>query len=60
MVMIGDYIFDIEAGRQAGARCALFARGRDRSSLTGVERADHVFDCFTDQEPLLAWLMKPA
>ena len=60
VVMIGDYVFDIEAGRQAGARSALFARGRDRSTLTGVERADHVFDCFTDQQPLLDWLLKPA
>lgn len=59
VVMIGDYVFDIEAGQRAGARCALFARGRDRKGLPGVEVADHVFDCFTPQAALLDWLMKP-
>ena len=59
VVMIGDYVFDIESSRQAGTRSALFARGRDRKGLPGVEIADHVFDCFMSQATLLDWLMKP-
>lgn len=58
VVMIGDYVFDIEAGQKAGARTALFVRGRDRESLAGTEIADYLFDCFTD-ETLLEWLLKP-
>jgi len=58
VVMIGDYVFDIEAGQQAGARTALFVRGRDRESLAGAEIADYLFDCFTDAT-LLDWLLKP-
>jgi HAD superfamily hydrolase (TIGR01509 family) len=59
VVMIGDYVYDIESGRQAGARTALFARGRDRDELTGVDIADHGFDSFDNQGELLAWLLKP-
>jgi len=58
VVMIGDYVFDIEAGQQAGARTALFARGRDREGLAGADIADHLFDCYTDAT-LLDWLLKP-
>ena len=58
VVMIGDYVFDVEAGHQAGARTALFTRGRDRTDLAGVKIADYLFDCFTDTG-LLDWLRKP-
>lgn len=27
IVVIGDYLFDLQAGRRAGSRCVLFARG---------------------------------
>jgi phosphoglycolate phosphatase-like HAD superfamily hydrolase len=56
--MIGDYLFDIQAGLQAGARTALFARGRDRASLAGTDLADLVFDSF-DCPQLASWLDKP-
>ncbi|MFP6648736.1 MAG: HAD family hydrolase [Pirellulaceae bacterium] len=58
VVMIGDYVFDIESGQQAGARTALFVRGRDREGLAGADIADYLFDCFTDAT-LLDWLLKP-
>jgi HAD superfamily hydrolase (TIGR01509 family) len=58
VVMIGDYLFDIQAGLRAGARTALFARGRDRANLAGTDLADLVFDSF-DCPQLASWLDKP-
>lgn len=46
IVVIGDFVFDIEAGRRAGATTVLFADGRDRNGLRGVTIADHVVDSF--------------
>lgn len=58
VAMIGDFIFDIEAGKRACARTALFARGRQRSELAGVELADFVFDSYLETG-LAEWLEKP-
>jgi len=56
VVVIGDYHFDIDAGRNAGARTVLYARGRDPAKLRWAARADYILPCFSQHECLLAWL----
>jgi HAD superfamily hydrolase (TIGR01509 family) len=55
-LMIGDYRFDIEAGRQAGAHTVLFAGGKKHSVLCGRERADFTLSSFADTTAFWAWL----
>ncbi|MEX0677807.1 MAG: HAD family hydrolase [Pirellulales bacterium] len=52
-VMIGDYRFDIEAGRQAGAFTVLFTGGPKYSELAHHERAD--FELLSFAEPAAFW-----
>jgi len=59
VVMIGDYVFDIEAGRRAGVRTVLYTAGREPEGLMGAAEADLALKCFTQPEALLAWLAKP-
>jgi HAD superfamily hydrolase (TIGR01549 family) len=59
VVMIGDYVFDIEAGRRAGVRTVLYTAGREPEGLLGAAEADLVLRCFTQPQSLLAWLAKP-
>ena len=56
VAVIGDYRFDLEAGRRAGARTVLVARGRDVRSLDWASQADFVLDSFDSPGPVLAWL----
>jgi len=56
VAVIGDYRFDLEAGRRAGARTALLLSGRDSSRLSWAGDADFVFDSFLEADQLLAWL----
>ena len=56
VVMVGDYRFDIEAGRRAGARTVLYTAGENMRHIDWALDADLHLDCFTRPEPLLAWL----
>jgi HAD superfamily hydrolase (TIGR01549 family) len=51
VVVIGDYLFDIEAGRRAGARTVLFTQGREPHGLPGAAEADHVVRHFAEIAP---------
>lgn len=56
VAMVGDFHFDLDAGRAAGAWTVLYLRGRSLEQLPWAARADLLLDCFTQPEPLLAWL----
>lgn len=56
VAMVGDFHFDLDAGRAAGAWTVLYLRGRSAEQLPWAARADLLLDCFTQPEPLLAWL----
>jgi len=43
VILIGDYLFDLQAGRSAGCRTALVTHGRDRDF---AELADYRFEHF--------------
>ena len=60
VTMIGDYKFDLEAGRRAGVRTVLYTAGRDLRSIDYAHLADHVVECFSRPATLLAWLADPA
>jgi HAD superfamily hydrolase (TIGR01509 family) len=55
-VMIGDYRFDIEAGRKAGAHTVLFTPGRKHSVLADHERADFTLHSFAEAAGFWDWL----
>jgi HAD superfamily hydrolase (TIGR01549 family) len=59
VAIVGDFVFDIEAGRRAGVRTVLYTAGRDPQGLLGASEADLCLRCFTEPEALLAWLAKP-
>jgi phosphoglycolate phosphatase len=59
VAMIGDYRFDLEAGRRAGVRTALYTAGRDLRSFDYAHLADHFVECFSRAEALLDWLAAP-
>jgi HAD superfamily hydrolase (TIGR01509 family) len=54
--MIGDYRFDIEAGRRAGVRTVLYTAGRTPTAEELSWGADLVIGCFLQPDPLLQWL----
>jgi HAD superfamily hydrolase (TIGR01509 family) len=54
VLMVGDYLYDIEAGRRAGTRTALVTHGRD---LSFAPLADVAFATFEDlPDALRRWL----
>jgi HAD superfamily hydrolase (TIGR01509 family) len=58
--MVGDFRFDLEAGRAAGMRAVLYAADCTEEELTAWRPlADYVVPSFVDCEPLLAWLVNP-
>jgi HAD superfamily hydrolase (TIGR01509 family) len=59
-VMIGDYRFDIESGRQAGTHTALFVGGPKHSVLADHERADFTLANFAEPAAFWAWLEEKA
>ncbi|MEX0713287.1 MAG: HAD-IA family hydrolase [Pirellulales bacterium] len=59
VAMIGDFYFDIEAGRRAGVRTVLYTGRRDPLAVEGWGKADFCLQCFADAEALLAWLEQP-
>ena len=55
-VMIGDYRFDIEAGRRAGTHTVLFSGSGQASGLDESEAADHTLQSFADTAAFWAWI----
>jgi HAD superfamily hydrolase (TIGR01509 family) len=55
-VMIGDYRYDIEAGRTAGARTVLFAGGPKPSRLADHEQPDFTLASFERPGDFWVWL----
>lgn len=53
VVMLGDFRFDVEAGKAAGARTVFFTRGRVPESLPGIDDADFLLDSFEQPDDLL-------
>jgi phosphoglycolate phosphatase len=56
VVMVGDFRFDIEAGKAAGARTVFFTRGRSPESLAGIENADYLLESFDRADDLMVAL----
>lgn len=56
VAIVGDYRFDLEAGRRAGARTVFYTAGRDTSAVDWAALADFQLECFTRPAALLAWL----
>lgn len=52
-LVIGDFHFDIEAGRQAGANTMLITHGRDTAKLKGSSDPDHIAASFADAARIL-------
>ena len=56
VVIIGDYRYDLEAGRRAGSRTVLYLGGRSLADIPYRDLADFVIDSFDEIEPLATWL----
>lgn len=56
IVVIGDYKFDIESGRAAGARTVLLTHPHDPRQYANVEQADLLLMSLAEYPRLLAWL----
>lgn len=56
VAIVGDYKFDLQAGRRAGSRTVLYTAGRELRHLPWTAEADVWLECFTRSEPLLALL----
>ena len=56
IVVIGDFLFDVQVGHRAGARAVLFTGGRDPLGLPGADEADFLLDSFEQSGELLRWL----
>ncbi|HZL86760.1 MAG TPA: HAD family hydrolase [Pirellulaceae bacterium] len=55
VVMVGDFLFDVEAGRAAGTRTVLLA-GVDPAAYPNKEGADKVISSLAQWRELLAWM----
>ncbi len=58
VAMVGDYLFDIEAGRRAGARTVCYASRRTCAEIE-TWGAGLAVECFSRPQELLAWLDQP-
>jgi phosphoglycolate phosphatase len=56
VAVVGDYHYDIDVGRNAGAWSVLYLGGRRAEELEYASRAHRTLDCFTAPHELLAWL----
>lgn len=56
VVVIGDYRFDIESGRAAGARAVLLVHRENPQAYPNEERADLVLASLAEAARLWAWL----
>jgi HAD superfamily hydrolase (TIGR01509 family) len=55
VVVVGDYKFDIESGRRAGAPTVLLIHQPDPAAYPNSEQADLVLSSLADYPRLLAW-----
>ena len=55
-VMIGDFHFDVESGRAAGAHTVILTHDVDPAQYANDEQADLVIRSLADTDRLLAWL----
>ena len=59
VIFLGDYLFDMQAGRNAGARTVLFSRGRSAEQLVAsTALADHLLDSFLETDLFWEWVSK--
>jgi HAD superfamily hydrolase (TIGR01509 family) len=56
LAVIGDYVFDLEAGRRAGTHTVLYTAGLPAHQCEGHEIADFHLPCFTAADDLVRWL----
>ncbi len=56
VVVIGDYRFDIECGRAAGAHTVLLTHPQDPHGYPNQERADLVLGSLVEYRRFLAWM----
>ena len=56
VAVVGDYKFDIECGRAAGARTVLLTHDGDPAAYPNHEQADLVLSSLAEYPRLLAWL----
>lgn len=52
-LVIGDFHFDIEAGRRAGSSTMLLTHGRDAAKLQGASEPDYVVNSFAEAARIL-------
>jgi HAD superfamily hydrolase (TIGR01509 family) len=56
VVMLGDYRFDLEAGRRAGARTVLYTAGRDPAGIDYAGLADFHLRSYEQSDEFFAWI----
>jgi len=56
IAVVGDYVFDLEAGRRAGTHTVLYTAGLEPHLCEGHEIADFHLPCFTAADDLWQWL----
>ncbi|MBI2826195.1 MAG: HAD-IA family hydrolase [Planctomycetia bacterium] len=56
VAVVGDFHFDIEAGRRAGVRTVLYTANRDPSAARGAELAGYCLRSFREADGLVCWL----
>ena len=56
VAIIGDFRFDIEAGRNAGAKTVFFTQGREAGNLPGIGQVDFRLTSLLEVGELVLWL----
>lgn len=56
VAMVGDYRFDLEAGRRAGTRTVLYTANRPLDTIPYLELADYLLPSFHNFGEFRAWL----
>lgn len=59
VAMVGDYRFDIEVARHAGARAVLYTFGQSADEWAGFPPADYLLHTFAAANEFLSWLTQP-
>ena len=60
IVVIGDFLFDVQVAHRAAARAVLFTAGRDPQGLPGADEADFLLESFQMSDELFRWLAELA
>jgi len=56
VAIVGDYRFDLEAGRRAGIRTVLYTAGRPLDTIPYLDLADHLLPSYHDFRAFSVWL----